>query len=98
MHTFLRIHIVALILAAAGQAHDSSTRVTPDFIKRLIGEAAASHPSVEAAEARSQAATAAIGAVRLWEDPELGLGTQAPLYKPQDAPLNVEITERKKEK
>lgn len=77
MHAFLRTHFVALILATASQAEDSSTRVTPDYIKGLIGEAVASHPSVEAAEARSQAATAAISALRLWEDPELGLGTRA---------------------
>ncbi len=77
MHTFLKFHFVALLLAAAAQADDSATRVTPDYIHRLVGEAAASHPSVEAAEARSRAATAAIGAVRLWEDPELGLGTRA---------------------
>lgn len=77
MHTFLRIHFVALLLAVSAQADDSSTRVTPDYIKRLIGEAVASHPSVEAAEARSQAATAAISAVRLWEDPQLALGATA---------------------
>lgn len=77
MHTFLRFHFAALILAAAAQADDSSTRVTPEHIKRLIGEAVASHPSVEAAEARTQAATAAISAVRLWEDPQLGLGATA---------------------
>lgn len=77
MHTFLRIHFVALLLAVSAQADDSSTRVTPDYIKRLIGEAVASHPSVEAAEARSQAATSAISAVRLWEDPQLGLGATA---------------------
>jgi outer membrane protein TolC len=77
MHTFLRIHFVALLLAVSAQADDSSTRVTPEYIKRLIGEAVASHPSIEAAEARSQAANSAINAVRLWEDPQLGLGATA---------------------
>ena len=37
-------------------------------------EALQSHPSVAAARARAEATTAAIGAVRLWEDPQLGLG------------------------
>lgn len=77
MHTFLRIHFVALLLAVSAQADDSPTRVTPEYIKRLIGEAVASHPSIEAAEARSQAANSAINAVRLWEDPQLGLGATA---------------------
>lgn len=65
---------LALSLAAAltAQAEDSAT---PAFIARLVREAVTIHPSVEAANARTQAASAAIGAIRLWEDPQLGLGT-----------------------
>lgn len=65
---------LALSLAAAltAQAEDSAT---PAFIARLVREAVTIHPSVEAANARTQAASAAIGSIRLWEDPQLGLGT-----------------------
>lgn len=65
---------LALSLAAAltAQAEDSAT---PAFIARLVREAVTTHPSVEAANARTQAASAAIGSIRLWEDPQLGLGT-----------------------
>ncbi len=63
----------ALTLALALTAHADD--VTPLFINRLIREAVSTHPSIEAAQARTQAATSGIGAVRLWEDPQLGLGT-----------------------
>lgn len=63
----------ALMLALAITAHADD--VTPQFINRLIHEAVTTHPSIEAAEARTQAATSGIGAIRLWEDPQLGLGT-----------------------
>ncbi|MDI1310537.1 TolC family protein [Prosthecobacter sp.] len=56
-------------------AAEDSGAASPAFIRRLVREAEASHPSVQAAAARSQAAASAIGAIRLWEDPQLGLGT-----------------------
>lgn len=62
---------IALAMAITAHADD----VSPQFINRLIHEAITTHPSIEAAAARTQAATSAIGAVRLWEDPQLGLGT-----------------------
>lgn len=74
MKTSRSLSALALFLAAVftAQAEDSAT---PAFIGRLVKEAVSTHPSVEAAQARAQAATSAIGAIRLWEDPQLGLGT-----------------------
>ncbi|OYW71312.1 MAG: hypothetical protein B7Z37_28135 [Verrucomicrobia bacterium 12-59-8] len=71
MHT--SFYWPALTLALAITAH--ADEVTPLLLNRLIQEAVMTHPSIEAAQARTQAATSAIGAVRLWQDPQLGLGT-----------------------
>lgn len=78
MHSFhrqLSIFILPLLLhplvATAQQVANAFT------IHRLVSEAIAKHPSIEAADARAKAASDAIGAVRLWEDPELGLGGRA---------------------
>lgn len=79
MKTSSPLSALALSLAAAltAQAEDSTTVAAPQFIHRLIQEAVTTHPSIAAAEARTQAAKSAIGAVRLWEDPQLGLGLTA---------------------
>jgi outer membrane protein TolC len=79
MNTTSSLSALALSLAAAlaAQAEDSTTIVGPIFINRLMHEAVTTHPSIVAAEARTQAATSAIVAVRLWEDPQLGLGLTA---------------------
>lgn len=66
--------IIALSFAALPALHAGET-TSPAFIQRLAHEAVTLHPSVKAASARSQAAASAIGAIRLWEDPQLGLGT-----------------------
>ena len=55
-------------------------RVTPAgvaYIDALISQVVQTHPKVEAERERSQAALAAIRSVRLWEDPQLGLGLTA---------------------
>ncbi len=72
MHASLSLTTLMLVLATAANAADQAA--SAPFIQRLVREAAATHPSVQAAEARTQAASAAIGAIRLWEDPQLGLG------------------------
>ncbi len=48
--------------------------ISPQLIAQLVNEAAQHHPAVAAAQARTEAAQAAIQAVRLWSDPQLGLG------------------------
>lgn len=76
MKSFL--HSWSILLLWAGQAFaDSPTVINPGYLNTLISEALSKHPKIEAAEARSQAATQAIHAVRLWQDPELGLGITA---------------------
>ncbi len=79
MKTSSPLSTLALSLAVAftAQAEDSTTIAGPVYISRLITEAITTHPSIAAVEARTQAATSAIGAVRLWEDPQLGLGLTA---------------------
>ncbi|MDZ4288754.1 MAG: TolC family protein, partial [Prosthecobacter sp.] len=77
MHSSKILPALALALALTAHAEGPAMPATNSFINRLIAEAVSSHPSIEAAEARTQAATAAISAVRLWEDPQLGLGLTA---------------------
>ncbi len=77
MHTSKTLPALLLASAMTAYAEDTFPPATVQFINHLIREAVITHPSIEAAEARTQAATAAIGAVRLWEDPQLGLGLTA---------------------
>ena len=69
--------IAALALVATAQAADSATPATPIFIQHLVSEAVTKHPKVGAAEARTQAATSVVRGVRLWQDPQVGLGMMA---------------------
>ncbi len=71
------ITALALAFAAAAQAAESSTAAAPIFIQRLVSEAVTKHPKVGAAEARTQAAASAVRGVRLWQDPQVGLGLMA---------------------
>lgn len=68
---------VALAFVVSSSTRADTVSVSQAFLDRLIQEARASHPTMQAAQARTEAATAAIGAVRLWEDPQLGLGLTA---------------------
>lgn len=66
------------LLFWAGQAFaDPPAALDAGYLNNLMNEAVTKHPKIEAAEARSRAATQAIHAVRLWQDPELGLGITA---------------------
>lgn len=58
-------------------AEDRPTPSGAAYIDQLIREVVQSHPKLEAERERSQAALAAISTVRLWEDPQLGLGLTA---------------------
>ncbi|MBL9155417.1 MAG: TolC family protein [Verrucomicrobiales bacterium] len=77
MHRSIILPALALTFAITAHAEDSTTRATAAYIDRLVATAVAAHPSMEAAEARTRAATSAIKAERLWEDPQLGLGATA---------------------
>lgn len=77
MNILKTISAVALAVAVTAYAEDKPTAATDTFINRLVAEAVSKHPKIEAAQARTRAAFAAIGVVRLWEDPEIGLGATA---------------------
>jgi outer membrane protein TolC len=51
-----------------------AVEVTPEYITRLSEELLANNPALGAAAARTNAATAAVGAVRTWEDPMVRAG------------------------
>ena len=69
-----RYLIASAVLTATASAESEAPALSSTLITRLVNEAMTNHPSVAAAQARTEAAAAAIGAVRLWEDPQLGLG------------------------
>ncbi|HEY1080821.1 MAG TPA: TolC family protein [Prosthecobacter sp.] len=75
--SFFSIQILALasVRLVAVAAADSPTTASSALIGRLMQEAVATHPSMEAARARTDAAKATLGTIRLWQDPQLGLGT-----------------------
>lgn len=67
----------ALALAVTAYAEDKPITATSPLIERLVAEAIGKHPKVNAAKSRTQAASSTVGAIRLWEDPEIGLGITA---------------------
>jgi cobalt-zinc-cadmium efflux system outer membrane protein len=77
-------HITAFILLAvpiavqAAHSEADGIVVTPDFIDRLVAEAQAQSPALQAAGARTAAAEASVSAVRKWEDPTVSFGLWAP--------------------
>ena len=81
MNRFHLFSALALACALADtttiQAESPGHPASTDFITHLVNEAVATHPKVQAARERSAAALAAVGAVRLWEDPQAGIGFMA---------------------
>lgn len=71
------ITAMALAIAVTASADDKSIPATTEYISRLANEARSKHPKITSAKARALAAMEAIRAVRLWQDPELGLGATA---------------------
>jgi outer membrane protein TolC len=59
---------------AATAPSDERILVTPDLIDRLLVEAKAINPGIEASNARADAASAAVASVRTWDDPTFRLG------------------------
>lgn len=76
----MRFLILIILLAFIAQAFPINAAETPPrevtdgFLASLRAEVAANHPSALGAAERVAAAQAAIGAIRLWEDPMVGLG------------------------
>lgn len=66
--------LASLVTASAAEAPRLLDAL---FLDRLRAEVRTNHPTVAAAQARVQAAQAETGAVRLWEDPMVGLAGMA---------------------
>jgi outer membrane protein TolC len=64
----------ALLLGALHARAENPRVLTHSYLTDLRQQAIRQHPKVAAAHARAQAAGAGVRAVRLWDDPELGLG------------------------
>jgi outer membrane protein, heavy metal efflux system len=82
---FFKITFLVLLSAVPPglRADDSAptpggVEITPDFVDRLVTEAQGRSPALQAAGARAEAATAAVAAVRTWEDPTASFGLSAP--------------------
>ena len=67
---------LALIIAVAARAQNPRV-VDGGVLDSLRHEVRTNHPTLAAAQARIQAARAGIRAVRLWEDPMVGVGVMA---------------------
>lgn len=69
--------VAALSAALPAVAGDIPIVVEPSYISNLVSQAIATHPKVEAARARAEAARSAIASIRTWEDPIAGFGITA---------------------
>ena len=63
---------------AAMAARRPQVSITPELLDQLVAEGRANSPGLRAAGARTEAATAAVAAVRKWEDPTASFGLWAP--------------------
>jgi outer membrane protein TolC len=85
MKSFPITYSVLLILSASPiglRATESAptsepVEITPEFLDRLVAEAQGHNPALEAAGARTEAANAAVAAVRTWDDPTASFGVWA---------------------
>ena len=70
----MRLWILTGLLAAGGDLAAAEQRVTnEDFLRPLRAEASRKHPAAKAAELKAGAAAKDVRAVRLWDDPTVGL-------------------------
>jgi outer membrane protein TolC len=67
-----------LALRASEVPQPAPIEITRDFIDGLALEAQGSNPGLQAAGARTEAADAAVAAVRTWDDPTASFGLWAP--------------------
>ncbi len=70
----LGLNLGAALAATAPLESPESVVITPAYINRLAEELRARHPAIRAAQARTEAAVAAVEGVRVWEDPTLRVG------------------------
>lgn len=80
MKSSLYLPLVVLSLALpplldrASAVGEPQIEITPRYVDGLLAEAQGRNPALEAAGARADAASAAVGSVRSWEDPVFILG------------------------
>jgi outer membrane protein TolC len=65
------------MMCAVGMLAQASQTMDENFLSRLRAEAARTHPSAEAGKQRAAASGQDLRAVRLWDDPMVGLGFMA---------------------
>lgn len=76
---FLILSTSPVGLRATESAPNSEpVEITPEFLDGLVAEAQAHNPALQAAGAQTEAANAAVAAVRTWEDPTASFGIWAP--------------------
>jgi outer membrane protein TolC len=76
---FVFLSVVPLGLQASQAAPvEDRIELTAEYIDRLLVEAQGNNPSIQAAGARAEAASAAVDSVRTWQDPTLTLGLSLP--------------------
>ncbi len=75
-HSYFHLLPVFLLFLRAVQAApaEASIAITPAWVDQLVAEAQNRNPSLAAASARADAASASIDSVRTWEDPMVTLG------------------------
>ena len=82
----MKLLSISLLLASSLLAAAPSTaadvppplELSPALLDRLVAEAQGQNPALQAADARVQAANAAVSAVRTWDDPTASFGIWAP--------------------
>ncbi|MDB6139335.1 MAG: outer membrane protein TolC [Verrucomicrobiaceae bacterium] len=96
MNILIPLSAGALALAVTAYAEERPIAATSLFIERLVAEAVSKHPKVNAAKSRTQAASSAVNAIRLWEDPEIGLGITAAsrIYREGNGDIAVGVSQR----
>jgi outer membrane protein, heavy metal efflux system len=76
---FLLLFAVPPVMRASDPASaPDAVEITADLIDRLVAEAQGQNPALQAAAARTKAATASVAAVRKWDDPTASFGLWAP--------------------
>ncbi len=76
--TLLLLSLIPPSLLGAGPpAPPAQVEVSAEFIDQLIAESRERIPALEAADARTDAATSAVAAVRTWDDPTASFGLWA---------------------
>jgi len=75
---FLLAASLAAIPPASQAGAPSPIEITPGLLDELVADAQGQNPALQAADARAQAASAAVSAVRTWEDPTASFGVWAP--------------------